>query len=61
MKLTDEQKIKMREFLADQGRPVKFTGREGDYQPVSTYGWQDEEAWEHVPTARTAQEAPTLR
>jgi hypothetical protein len=48
MKLTDEQKVKMREFLQEQGRPVQFTGERDGYQPVSTYGWHDHEAWEHT-------------
>jgi len=54
MNLTDEQKIKMRAFLQEQGRAVQFTGREGDYQPVSTYGWHDERAWEHTMERRLA-------
>lgn len=52
MRLTEDQKVKMRAFLQEQGRAVEFTGREGDYQPVSTYGWHDHEAWEHASNSR---------
>lgn len=52
MNLTEDQKVKMRAFLQAEGRAVQFTGRKGDYQPVSTYGWHDHEAWEHTSTRR---------
>jgi hypothetical protein len=55
MNLTDEQKVKMRAFLQAEGRAVQFveTRYEGS-QPVSTYGWHDHEAWNHVTTRRKA-------
>jgi hypothetical protein len=51
MKLTDDQKVKMRAFLQAKGQPVDFREKRYEWdQPVSTYGWHDNRAMEHTMT-----------